>query len=230
MATPLALLTPAPLDAPPPRSSCSPSATTSTTSPAPAPARSSRPASRSGWRSHEIRDFYLKSGEAMFDKASLLTRFRYKYEDEQLAGKLKSELGADTTLGDRQAADAAADRHAQRHHRLAVAGLEQPRAKYNHRDAAPTATSICRCGSWCARAPLRRPTSRRRRRRSATQRVRLRRRRRDDVQQPGVPVVPDGDRRAVQAGLAGRRRTRCCWSRSAPARARTPTRTSSPAR
>ena len=47
----------------------------------------------------EIRSFYLSSGEQMFDKASLLKRFRYKYEDEELAAKMREVFGADTTLG-----------------------------------------------------------------------------------------------------------------------------------
>ena len=52
-----------------------------------------------GMRVSEIRDFYEQSGEAMFDKASLLRRFRAKYEDERLAAKLKEVLGEDMTLG-----------------------------------------------------------------------------------------------------------------------------------
>jgi hypothetical protein len=47
----------------------------------------------------EIRSFYLDSGREMFDKARLLRRFRTKYEDEQLAKRLKEVIGADTTLG-----------------------------------------------------------------------------------------------------------------------------------
>ena len=47
----------------------------------------------------EIRDFYLKSGQEMFDKAFLLKRFRAKYEDERLAKKLQEVFGKDTTLG-----------------------------------------------------------------------------------------------------------------------------------
>lgn len=47
----------------------------------------------------EIRDFYLESGREMFDRASLLRRFRTKYEDDKLADKLKSVIGEDTTLG-----------------------------------------------------------------------------------------------------------------------------------
>lgn len=52
-----------------------------------------------GMSTDEIRTFYLASGEEMFDKAFLLKRFRYKYEDEKLAGKLKEVFGAKTTLG-----------------------------------------------------------------------------------------------------------------------------------
>ena len=37
----------------------------------------------------EIRGFYRANGTAMFDKASLLRRFRYKFEDEALATKLQ---------------------------------------------------------------------------------------------------------------------------------------------
>jgi patatin-like phospholipase/acyl hydrolase len=47
----------------------------------------------------EVRDFYRQSGTAMFDKASLLRRFRSKFEDERLAAKLKEVIGEDTTLG-----------------------------------------------------------------------------------------------------------------------------------
>lgn len=52
-----------------------------------------------GMSADEIRRFYLESGEEMFDKAFILRRFRYKYEDEKLAGKLKEVIGADITLG-----------------------------------------------------------------------------------------------------------------------------------
>jgi len=51
----------------------------------------------------EIRKFYLESGEEMFDKANLLRRFRYKYEDDNLARMLQDvlseRLGPDATLG-----------------------------------------------------------------------------------------------------------------------------------
>ncbi len=52
-----------------------------------------------GMSSSQIRDFYVASGEEMFDKAFFLKRFRYKFEDEKLAGKLKEVFGAKTTLG-----------------------------------------------------------------------------------------------------------------------------------
>lgn len=47
----------------------------------------------------EIRKFYEESGEEMFDKASLLKRHRYKYEDEKLSKKLQKEFGEKTLLG-----------------------------------------------------------------------------------------------------------------------------------
>jgi hypothetical protein len=47
----------------------------------------------------QIRNFYLESGLQMFDKASLLRRFRNKYEDERIAEKLKNVIGEETTLG-----------------------------------------------------------------------------------------------------------------------------------
>jgi patatin-like phospholipase/acyl hydrolase len=47
----------------------------------------------------KIRGFYLDSGKEMFDRASLLRRFRYKYEEDKLVAKLKQEFGADTLLG-----------------------------------------------------------------------------------------------------------------------------------
>ncbi|MBD2753433.1 patatin-like phospholipase family protein [Spirosoma validum] len=53
-----------------------------------------------GMRVDAIRKFYQESGSAMFDKASLLKRFRYTYEKEKLTDKLKEVIGKDTTLGD----------------------------------------------------------------------------------------------------------------------------------
>lgn len=46
-----------------------------------------------------IRAFYLESGREMFDRACLLERLHYKYDDDKLSLKLKNEFGADTTLG-----------------------------------------------------------------------------------------------------------------------------------
>lgn len=53
-----------------------------------------------GWRVERILDFYLEAGPAMFDKAGLLRRFRYKFEDEQLAALLQRQLGTGATLSD----------------------------------------------------------------------------------------------------------------------------------
>jgi uncharacterized protein len=47
-----------------------------------------------------IRKFYEESGAEMFDRASILKRLHYKYDDDNLARKLKSELGETTALGD----------------------------------------------------------------------------------------------------------------------------------
>ena len=44
-----------------------------------------------------IREFYVNCGAEMFDKASFLRRFRYKYEDEKLAGKMQNIFGKSTT-------------------------------------------------------------------------------------------------------------------------------------
>lgn len=52
-----------------------------------------------GMRVADIRTFYISSGQEMFDKASLLKRFRHKYEDEKLAAKMKDVFGRTTTLG-----------------------------------------------------------------------------------------------------------------------------------
>jgi predicted acylesterase/phospholipase RssA len=45
-----------------------------------------------GMSTAQIREFYVSSGEQMFDKASLLKRLHYSYNDEPLAAKLRSEL------------------------------------------------------------------------------------------------------------------------------------------
>jgi uncharacterized protein len=45
-----------------------------------------------GMSMDRIREFYVDSGDQMFDKASLLKRLRYTYKDEPLAAKLRAEL------------------------------------------------------------------------------------------------------------------------------------------
>ncbi|MDO8945660.1 MAG: patatin-like phospholipase family protein [Desulfocapsaceae bacterium] len=52
-----------------------------------------------GMSTDEIRQFYLENSTEMFDKAFLLRRYRYKYDDEKLAGKLKAVFNKyDTTV------------------------------------------------------------------------------------------------------------------------------------
>ncbi len=55
-----------------------------------------------GWPVSKIRDFYIKSGEQMFDKASLLKKFKYQYEDKELKNMLQKEFGENTTLGSKE--------------------------------------------------------------------------------------------------------------------------------
>jgi uncharacterized protein len=55
-----------------------------------------------GMRVSQVRQFYKDNGQTMFDKASLLKRFHYKYDDEALAKKLRnvlSENDVPSTLG-----------------------------------------------------------------------------------------------------------------------------------
>ena len=52
-----------------------------------------------GMRVDAIRKFYVEHGREMFDPASLLKRFHYRFEDDKLAELLKSVIGADTLLG-----------------------------------------------------------------------------------------------------------------------------------
>lgn len=47
----------------------------------------------------KVRRFYIDSGREMFDKAGLLERLHYKYDDDRLSLKLKQEIGEKTTLG-----------------------------------------------------------------------------------------------------------------------------------
>lgn len=52
-----------------------------------------------GMKVADIRTFYVDSGAEMFDKASVLKRLRYRYEDEKLAERMQSVFGRDTALG-----------------------------------------------------------------------------------------------------------------------------------
>src|SRR5918911_945547 len=45
-----------------------------------------------------ILDFFQEAGAQMFEKASLLNRLHFKFDDEPLARKLKEVFGADTLL------------------------------------------------------------------------------------------------------------------------------------
>lgn len=47
----------------------------------------------------KIREFYAESGREMFDKNSLLARWRAKYDDDKLTAKLREVIGEDTLLG-----------------------------------------------------------------------------------------------------------------------------------
>ena len=49
-----------------------------------------------GMRVEKIRQFYLDSAELMFSKTSIFNRLKYKFEDEPLALKLRSEFQATT--------------------------------------------------------------------------------------------------------------------------------------
>jgi patatin-like phospholipase/acyl hydrolase len=52
-----------------------------------------------GMATERIRRFYLENGKEMFDRAGVLQRFRYRFEDEKLSARLKAEFDAATTLG-----------------------------------------------------------------------------------------------------------------------------------
>lgn len=47
----------------------------------------------------ELLDFYQRDGREMFDRASLLSRWRYKFEKDNLIDKLQQVMGHDTELG-----------------------------------------------------------------------------------------------------------------------------------
>ena len=48
-----------------------------------------------------VRNFYLENGKEMFDKASLLKQYRYKFRDEKLSQRLKDEFQGGTLGSDR---------------------------------------------------------------------------------------------------------------------------------
>jgi hypothetical protein len=52
-----------------------------------------------GMEAGEIEQFYLRSGAAMFRRASLLERFWYRYEKDRISARVREVLGAETTLG-----------------------------------------------------------------------------------------------------------------------------------
>ena len=52
-----------------------------------------------GYSTDDIRDFYLKSGAEMFEKARLWERFRTKFRDDKLSAMLRDLIGADTRFG-----------------------------------------------------------------------------------------------------------------------------------
>lgn len=52
-----------------------------------------------GMRVDRIRQIYHESGREMFDKASLLRRYQYKFRDDRFSDLLKQVVGAGTTLG-----------------------------------------------------------------------------------------------------------------------------------
>jgi patatin-like phospholipase/acyl hydrolase len=56
-----------------------------------------------GMRVSEVREFYINQGENMFDSASLLKQFQYKFEDKNLAQELREKFqekdGSVATLG-----------------------------------------------------------------------------------------------------------------------------------
>jgi patatin-like phospholipase/acyl hydrolase len=52
-----------------------------------------------GMRVDDIRKFYIESGPAMFNRAGLLRKLHFKFENEPLVAKLKEVLGGDTKLG-----------------------------------------------------------------------------------------------------------------------------------
>src|SRR5580765_622704 len=63
-----------------------------------------------GFSTDKIRDFYLKSGAEMFEKAKLWERFRSKFSSDNLSAMLQDVSGEGHDSRQREAADAAPDR------------------------------------------------------------------------------------------------------------------------
>ncbi|MBX2847968.1 MAG: patatin-like phospholipase family protein, partial [Acidiferrobacterales bacterium] len=51
-----------------------------------------------GWPVSKLRKFYEEHGQLMFDKASLIKRLKYRYDDEPLANLMQKEIGVDVLL------------------------------------------------------------------------------------------------------------------------------------
>jgi len=51
-----------------------------------------------GWSVDKLRHFYEEQGNAMFNRASLVKRLRYKYDDGPLAELMQKEIGANVVL------------------------------------------------------------------------------------------------------------------------------------
>src|SRR5262247_3223748 len=139
-----------------------------------------------------IRNFYLENGKDMFDKASILKRHRYKFEDEGLSKRLQKEFETDTTLGSEKLKtllllvmrNATTDspwpvsnnpacqiqRHEARRLQLELASVATGAGQYRGADLLSTGSSDDR-----------------------EEGIYLRRRRDYHVQQPRLPSVPDGD-------------------------------------
>jgi hypothetical protein len=52
-----------------------------------------------GYSTDKIRDFYLKSGAEMFEKARLWERFKTKFRNDKLSAMLQDIIGAETVFG-----------------------------------------------------------------------------------------------------------------------------------
>jgi predicted acylesterase/phospholipase RssA len=96
-----------------------------------------------------VQKFYIRSGPAMFDRAGLLRRFRYKFEDEKLSEKLRNVIGADTTFGSEKVRT------------LLMIVLRNATTDSPWPISNTPSTRCFRCGNSCAPAPRRPLISRR---------------------------------------------------------------------